>query len=89
MNTLSIETRALAVWFDESNIWVRLEDGRQVSAPLAFFPRLLRATKKQLEKYEFIGRGIGIHWEELNEDISVEGLILGRKDMTIKNGRKG
>ena len=86
MNTLSIEARALSVWFDEANIWVRLEDGRQVSAPLAFFPRLLKATKKQLEKYELIGRGVGIHWKDLDEDISVEGIVLGRKDMT-KHGR--
>ena len=86
MNALSIEACALSVWFDEANIWVRLEDGRQVSAPLAFFPRLLKATKKQLEKYELIGRGVGIHWKDLDEDISVAGIVLGRKDMT-RNGR--
>jgi hypothetical protein len=59
-----------------------LEDGRQVSAPLAFYSRLLNATKEQRENYEFIGPGIGIHWEDLDEDLSIEGIVLGRKDRT-------
>lgn len=80
MNTLVPEVRAVKVWFDDDNIWLGLEDGRQVSAPLAFYPRLLNATKEQRENYEFIGPGIGIHWEDLDEDLSVEGIVLGRKD---------
>lgn len=83
MSTLVYEVRALKVWFDEDNIWLGLEDGRQVSAPLAFYPRLLNATKEQRENYEFIGPGIGIHWEDLDEDLSVEGIVLGRKDRTF------
>lgn len=67
-----------------NNIWLGLEDGRQVSAPLAFYPRLLNATKEQRENYEFIGPGIGVHWEDLDEDLSVEGIVLGRKDRTSK-----
>lgn len=82
MSTLVYEVRALKVWFDDDNIWLGLEDGRQVSAPLAFYPRLLNATKEQRENYEFIGPGIGIHWEDLDEDLSVEGIVLGRKDRT-------
>jgi hypothetical protein len=82
MNTLAIEARATKVWFDKNNIWLLLEDGRQVSAPLAFYPRLLRATGKQLKKYHLIGNGIGIHWEDIDEDLSVEGIILGRKDIS-------
>lgn len=82
MSTLVYEVRALKVWFDDDNIWLGLEDGRQVSAPLAFYPRLLNATKEQRENYELIGPGIGIHWEELDEDLSVEGIVLGRKDRT-------
>ncbi|MEK6289043.1 MAG: DUF2442 domain-containing protein [Acidobacteriota bacterium] len=76
------EVRAVKVWFDDDNIWLGLEDGRQVSTPLAFYPRLLNATKEQRENYEFIGPGIGIHWEDLDEDLSVEGIVLGRKDRT-------
>ena len=78
------EVRAVKVWFDEDNIWLGLEDGRQVSAPLTFYPRLLNATKEERENYEFIGPGIGIHWEDLDEDLSVEGIVLGRKDRTSK-----
>jgi hypothetical protein len=84
MDTLVYEVRALKAWFDEDNIWLGLEDGRKVSAPLAFYPRLLNATKEQRENYEFIGPGIGIHWEALDEDLSVEGIVLGRKDRTSK-----
>jgi len=84
MSTLVYEVRALKVWFDDDNIWLGLEDGRQVSAPLAFYPRLLNGTKEQRENYEFIGPGIGIHWEDLDEDLSVEGIVLGRKDRTSK-----
>lgn len=84
MSTLVSEVRAVKVWFDDDNIWLGLEDGRQVSTPLAFYPRLLNATKEQRENYEFIGPGIGIHWEDLDEDLSVEGIVLGRKDQTSK-----
>lgn len=84
MSTLVYEVRAVKVWFDEDNIWLGLEDGRQVSAPLTFYPRLLNATKEERENYEFIGPGIGIHWEDLDEDLSVEGIVLGRKDRTSK-----
>jgi uncharacterized protein DUF2442 len=84
MSTLVSEVRVVKVWFDDDNIWLALEDGRQISAPLAFYPRLLNATKEQRENYEFIGPGIGIHWEDLDEDLSVEGIVLGRKDRTSK-----
>ena len=84
MSTLVYEVRAVKVWFDDDNIWLGLEDGRQVSAPLAFYPRLLNATKEQRENYEFIGPGIGLHWEDLDEDLSVEGIVLGRKGRTSK-----
>ena len=87
MSTLVYEVRALKVWFDDDNIWLGLEDGRQVSAPLALYPRLLNATKKQRENYEFIGPGIGLNWEDLDEDLSVEGIVLDRKDRTSKRTR--
>jgi len=54
---------------------VTLADGRRVSAPLAWFPRLLRATPAQRAKWRLIGRGVGIHWDEVDEDISIRSLL--------------
>ncbi len=69
-----------AVRFDEHTMWVGLTDGRTIGVPLAWFPRLLNATGAQREKAEL--SRIGLHWEELDEDISVAGLLAGRGDMT-------
>ena len=82
MNTFSFDAKAAKVWFDETNLWVSLHDGRQLSVPLAYFPRLLRATLQQRKKFELSGGGIGIHWDALDEDISVAGLLLGQGDVT-------
>ena len=71
---------ATAVRFDEHTMWVDLSDGRNLGVPLAWFPRLLRATPAQRESVE-ISR-IGLHWEEIDEDISVAGLLAGCGDMT-------
>lgn len=57
---------------------VDLSDGRTISVPLAWFPRLSHGTRQERTKWRLIGRGVGIHWEELDEDISVEGLLAGR-----------
>lgn len=73
-------TSAKSVRFDDDSMWVDLSDGRVIAAPLAWFPRLLRATQQQREKVEFSPRGL--HWEELDEDISVAGLLDGVGDMT-------
>jgi len=59
----------------DAELTVTLVDGRRVSAPLAWFPRLLRATPKQRSNWRLIGRGIGIHWEDVDEDISVQTLL--------------
>jgi len=61
-------------------MWVDLTDGRTLGVPLAWFPRLLNATPKQREGFE-ISR-LGLHWEEIDEDISIAGLLAGRGDMT-------
>jgi hypothetical protein len=61
-------------------MWVDLSDGRTIGVPLAWFPRLLRATPAQRGKFEL--NCLGLHWEELDEDISVSGLLAGRGDMT-------
>ncbi len=82
MSTLTFEANASKVWFDKENMWVALTDGRQLSIPLLYFPRLLNATPEQRNNYELSGGGTGIHWEEIDEDISVPGLILGNKDLT-------
>lgn len=66
---------ATDVYFDDKNIHVRLSDGRQISAPLEWFPRLYHATNEQRQQWELIGRGVGIHWEDIDEDISVAGLL--------------
>jgi hypothetical protein len=69
-----------AVRFDRDSFWVDLADGRTIGVPLAWFPRLLRATPEQRAKVE-LSRS-GLHWEEIDEDISVAGLLAGRGDRT-------
>jgi hypothetical protein len=73
-------TSATNVRFDENTLWVDLSDGRTIGVPYAWFPRLLNATKSQRENVE-IGR-FGLHWDELDEDISIAGLLAGRRDQT-------
>jgi Protein of unknown function (DUF2442) len=71
------------VRFDEYVMWVELSDGRTLGVPLAWFPRLLHATAAQRERVE-LSRS-GLHWEDIDEDISVAGLLAGRGDMTRKS----
>jgi hypothetical protein len=71
---------ATNVRFDDDTMWVDLTDGRTLGVPLAWFPRLLNATPAQRAKVEL--SRTGLHWEELDEDISIVGLIAGRGDMT-------
>ncbi len=73
------EVFALAVTFSENSMTVILDDGRSISAPLAWYPRLLAGTPAERENYELIGDGEGIHWPDLDEDISVEGILAGRR----------
>jgi hypothetical protein len=82
MNTLAYDPLARDVTFDEDNMWVELADGRRLGVPLAYFPRLLNATRKQRENFVISGGGLGLHWDELDEDISVRGLVLGVGDRT-------
>ncbi len=79
MSTLSVKTHALAekAEFTDNDMVVSLVDGRKVIIPLVWFPRLANATKDQLENYELLGDGEGIHWPEIDEDISVAGLLRG------------
>ena len=76
---------ATAVRFDDNAMWIELSDGRTLGVPFAWFPRLLNATKAQREAVE-IGR-FGLHWEAIDEDISIAGLIAGRRDQTKASSR--
>jgi hypothetical protein len=73
-------TSAKAVRFDDDSLWVHLDDGRIVAVPLAWFPRLLAATPEQRAEFEL--SPCGIHWEALDEDISIDGLLAGHGDLT-------
>lgn len=66
--------------FDENSLWVELSDGRVIAVPLAWFPRLMRATPEQRAKVEI--SPMGLHWDELDEDVSVSGLLAGRGDLS-------
>ena len=77
-----MSTLARTLRFDESMMWVSLADGRQLGVPLAYFPRLLRATAQQRESFVISGGGTGLHWDELDEDISVPALLAAKGDLT-------
>lgn len=81
MSTLVTEYDALAesVQVSEDSLVVRLDDGRILSVPLAWYPRLFHGTRQERETFELIGGGQGIHWPALDEDVSVEGLLAGRR----------
>jgi hypothetical protein len=66
------------VTITEDTLAVDLSDGRTISVPLAWFPRLLHASPEERDNWRLIGKGQGIHWEDLDEDISVEGLLAGK-----------
>lgn len=74
-----------AVRFDEDVMWVELSDGRTIGVPLAWFPRLLRANPSEREACT-LGRR-GLHWEALDEDVSVAGLLAGQEDRTEQGAR--
>ena len=81
MTTLVIDSSAISatsVNLTEDSLIIDLLDGRSVSAPLAWYPRLLHGTSSERNNYRIIGGGEGIHWPDLDEDISVEGILAGR-----------
>jgi hypothetical protein len=81
MTTLAVKIDlpfAESVMITEDTLNVDLSDGRTISVPLTWFPRLVHATQEQRDNWRLIGRGHGIHWDDIDEDISVEGLIAGR-----------
>ena len=77
MTTLAVKIDlpyAESVMITEDTMNVDLSDGRTISVPLTWFPRLVHATQEQRDNWRLIGRGHGIHWDDIDEDISVEGL---------------
>jgi Protein of unknown function (DUF2442) len=63
------------VWFSKDMLFVHLQDGREIGVPLLWFPRLRKASEEQLKEWRLIGNGVGIHWESIDEDISVSALL--------------
>jgi len=81
MRTSAVEIEipdAENVTVTEDTLSVDLSDGRTISVPLSWYPRLLHATQRERKNWQLIGRGQGIHWEDIDEDISVEGLLAGK-----------
>jgi len=73
----SADERVLDVQFTEDSLSVNLRDGRVISVPLAWYPRLLRATPAERKNWQISGGGYGIHWPDIDEDLSTEGLLRG------------
>ena len=78
MSTLIAEVRAQGLVVTEDSLIVDLSDGRSITVPLAWYPRLVHGTSAERNKWRWIGDREGIHWSDLDEDISVENLLLGK-----------
>lgn len=78
MSTLTAEAKAHKITVTDDTLTVDLNDGRTISVPLAWYPRLLHGTQEERNKWRLIGDKEGIHWPDLDEDISVENLLLGK-----------
>ncbi len=79
-----MSTSAKSLRFDDQTMWVELVDDRVLGVPLAWFPRLLHATPAQRQDYRISPSGQGLHWEALDEDISVPGVLAGRGDAAVR-----
>lgn len=82
MNTSAVEMQlpdAIGVDVAGNTLSVELSDGRTISVPVDWYPRLAHATEKERANWRIIGRGQGIHWEDVNEDVSVRDLLLGKR----------
>ena len=78
MSSLTAEAKAQNVSVTADTLAVDLSDGRTISVPLAWFPRLLHGTPEERNNWRFIGGGVGVHWPDLDEDISVKNLLAGK-----------
>jgi hypothetical protein len=91
MSTSTHEIRAVTatqVAVSDDTLTVELSDGRAISAPLAWYPRLVHGTVEERRHWRFIGQGTGIHWPDLDEDISIENLLLGRSSSESQKSLK-
>ena len=79
MSTLAVELhpQAINIEYTDSLLIVELADGRSISAPLVWFPRLSKASQEQLNNWQILGDGEGVHWPDVDEDLSVAGLLTG------------
>jgi hypothetical protein len=68
---------ATDVWFDSDMMHIRLLDGREIGVPIEWFPKLRNASEDERKKWRIIGRGVGIHWDDIDEDILVSALLTG------------
>lgn len=76
---LEVEPEAVSVSVTESQLVVELRDGRHLSVPLSWYPRLLHATTAERQKWELLGDGYAVEWPDLDEHIGIEGLLAGRR----------
>ena len=88
MSTLTAEAKAQNLIVTDDTLAVDLTDGRTISVPLAWYPRLLHGTSKERSNWRLIGDKEGIHWPDLDEDISVENLLLGKPSGESQNSFK-
>ena len=87
MNTLAVEAhpQAHTIKCSDSDLVVELMDGRTITTPLLWFPRLSKATKEQLDNWELLGDGEGIHWPDIDEDLNISGLLAGNRSNPLAN----
>lgn len=85
---LGADERVADVTFTADSLSVTLKDGRTIAVPLAWYPRLHQATPQQRKHWEIAGGGYGIHWPELDEDLSTEGLLRGAPSPQTQTSRK-
>lgn len=89
--SLAIDTEQLQITFvnaDETTLTISLSDGRRLSLPLEWYPRLKHGNPAERNNWRVIGRGEGVHWPDLDEDLSLEGFLAGRKSGESKSSLK-
>ncbi len=88
MSTLTAEVKAQNITVTDDTLAVDLIDGRTILVPLVWYPRLLHGTEKERNNWRFIGNNEGIHWPDLDEDISIENLLMGKPSGESQNSFK-
>jgi hypothetical protein len=83
-SALVADERVVKVSFTKDSLSVALKDGRTISVPLNWYPRLLKATSSQRKNWQIAGGGFGIHWPDIDEDLSTEGLLRGAPSVKAK-----